>query len=283
MSIQFKSLVTISLGLVLLSSCAKQEPNAAQSYEHQTRHQDSPAVANIVGGEIPNPESIISRHTVGLYAMDVGALCTGTIIGKRLILTAAHCVDKTRKLAVFFGPSIENPEYAIGAEKVVIYGQYETRQNQKIDIGDMALVLLKKDIPPTHLITPIVPSDYVPAADQIFVIAGYGVTNGILKDASGTLRMAAVRLVEGELGDSEFVTDQTLGSGACFGDSGGPAYVIANDELYLAGVVSRVANKNGDPCKGIAVYSNAGHFRPFLQRAVKQLTTPTSSQKKRRK
>lgn len=87
------------------------------------------------------------------------------------------------------------------------------------------------------------------------------------------MRTTSVQVVQGQLGKSEFVTDQTDGSGACFGDSGGPAYVYSQGRYYLMGVASRVFNPDGDPCKGIGIYSNAGYYRPFIRDSIKSFSS----------
>lgn len=226
--------------------------------------------STIIGGQLPQSAELVSQYTVGIANRATGNLCTGTIIGKRLIFTAAHCVDKPSRIMVLFGHNLKQAQIMIQASKIAVNTGYRQRRPFNVDIGDVALIEIEQDIPPTHQVAKIVPAYYFPYDTDLLTIAGYGVTSGITKKNSGLLRQTKVRVIDGRYGDSEFVVDQTNGSGACYGDSGGPAFLYTKGQLLLIGVASRVGNNGADPCKGVAVYSNAGYYRRFIKDAVQQ-------------
>lgn len=74
-----------------------------------------------------------------------------------------------------------------------------------------------------------------------------------------TLRQTTVDVVS--VLKTEFIIDSTKGSGTCFGDSGGPAYVQAdNDRYYLLGVASRSTVL----CNKYAYYTNALAYKDWI-------------------
>lgn len=240
------------------------------SLQKEIHHSSPQSRSSIIGGTKVDEDSEIAKFTVGLYNQAENALCTGTIIAEDIVITAAHCVKDAESLLVFFGPSLEQPEpVTITTNIATSAAYYKRKQNQNTDAGDVAVIQLKHVIPSTHEPVPIVPFGFLPEEGETVSIIGYGVTNGIRQSNSGYLRESTVSVLEPQFGLSEFVTDQTEGSGVCFGDSGGPAFIYRNHQYYLVGIASRVKNKKDqDPCKGIGVYSNAGTFRPLIKNAL---------------
>jgi hypothetical protein len=81
------------------------------------------------------------------------------------------------------------------------------------------------------------------AEGDILTILGYGVTNGVTQVGSGVLRIGEMRV--NEVTTDSIFSDYTppAMSNTCFGDSGGPAFVEAEDGgLALAGITSTGTN-----------------------------------------
>ncbi|MGZ3808649.1 MAG: S1 family peptidase [Bacteriovorax sp.] len=83
-------------------------------------------------------------------------------------------------------------------------------------------------------------------------------------DGDGILRttMAPISSVD----KTEIRLDERK-AGTCNGDSGGPAYIRQNGELYLFGVTSR----GNALCNEIGVYTNALFYRPWIEETIKLL------------
>lgn len=223
----------------------------------------------MVGGTIPAENDQGARSTVAILAIgdDSKGLCTGTIVGPDLILTAAHCIRENTTLEVVFGASLSYPEKIIEVSKIAVHALFEERRTRDFDRADIALLKLSENIPANYKIVPLLPKNFNLRPTSALTILGYGTNDSIHKVSSGDLHSSRVRVSESLLGTTEFITDQSQGSGICFGDSGGPAFVQLQGQLYLVGVASRVGNDGDDKCSGFAIYAYAGKFTKFLEAA----------------
>src|SRR5262245_22251090 len=114
---------------------------------------DGPSVdrsaAPIIGG-IPDH---IHEAVVGLN-LDQEALCTGTVVAPRVILTAAHCVqplvDSGRDAFIIatFGESVFDPLVEVWSVRAVYHKRYA---DQVVGFFDVAMILLEQDAPVTPI------------------------------------------------------------------------------------------------------------------------------------
>ncbi len=74
---------------------------------------------------------------------------------------------------------------------------------------------------------------------------------------------------------SEASLDQRRGTGACHGDSGGPAYLALEGGYALWGVTSRGLNDPNDDCSQFAIYTKAMPYANWIVKAKRFLDTPT--------
>ncbi|HUK15418.1 MAG TPA: trypsin-like serine protease [Bryobacteraceae bacterium] len=56
--------------------------------------------------------------------------------------------------------------------------------------------------------------------------------------------------------------------GACFGDSGGPAYITAGGRRKLAGIISRPARQQKPYCKGLTIITRIDAFQDWIERRI---------------
>jgi V8-like Glu-specific endopeptidase len=143
--------------------------------------------------------------------------CTGTLVGKRSVLTAAHCVTNGGRAT-----------FVVGGKR------YSSSRVFAHTTGDIALVVLDRDVSnvkPTPLNTS------TPKVGQRVTLVGFGQTseNG---GGFGTKRMGTNTI---DKVDSESIYFRGSGNGRssnCYGDSGGPAFMAISNQEVVAGVTS---------------------------------------------
>jgi len=144
-----------------------------------------------------------------------GSLCTGVLLRRNWVLTAAHCLV------------IDNPLVHIRQTPARVM---TSRVSREIAHPDLDVALLEVDPPADGVQFPSIPgqlSDRDWLGRQVEV-AGYGLTEA---NAPKGLRFAVEPIVE--LTDSKLRIDGSGRSGACEGDSGGPLLARGSDGSVL--------------------------------------------------
>ncbi|MGZ3772163.1 MAG: S1 family peptidase [Pseudobdellovibrionaceae bacterium] len=233
----------------------------------------------IIGGEKASAADPVTGSTVSLISNYQGtpySFCSGTLISKDLVVTAAHCLEYVDSLSIYFGEAL--PKKMEGAKLVevskwVLHPAYKVTEDSKdssgTTINDVAVIKLASAIPSNAKPVAILdPSKSIGAGDTL-LLAGYGVINeiGKLERADG---LNFVRVVVAKLTDSIIVTDQTNAKGACFGDSGGPAYLETSQGLVLVGA-TRGSHDGANDCRHYGEYTNVTMFKSFLLDQAQQL------------
>lgn len=186
--------------------------------------------------------------------------CSGTLVAKNVVVSAGHCRLLTRAL---FGPSISEPGQRIVAVRgtPVVHATY-----------DIAVVILAEDVavPPRAIA-----SSTLLASSRFIQLVGFGTTTPEGAGFGGVRMKVAVPIEAMDCGlaeqakyncslGGELVAGHPLaeaaGAGACFGDSGGPGYVLdpATAKWRLAGAargpVSKADGSGQVPCGQGSLY-----------------------------
>ena len=225
-----------------------------------------------------------SSSIVGLFSFEDNSLCTGSIIHAQYIITAAHCLAKDpRNMVVLFGSNFETALKEKHFLKVAdglanpLYNhkmQFANRNNTvpEKNWGDIALIKIDQPLPRGYRPIPVTALD-VKIAHQESVLAGYGMFNGVTGEGSGVLRKTLVQIENPAYSQSEASIDQTHGTGACHGDSGGPAYIKTPKGFALWGVTSRGLKDPKNDCSQYSVYTKLASFRLWVVKAQELLQT----------
>lgn len=279
----------------------------------------------IVGGElVTDKNSAEFRHTIrflnsgviaktgvpaGYEGKKLSWRCSGTLVGARLVVTAAHCFPKgffidnpnnpgtpllvpfeTVAGEVFFQRnSREDNVHGIAIQKFVVHPDfkdnwmYTTKDswNPSNAISDIAIALLPANAPSEKApASVIVPTQQLLPNDSL-VLAGYGKTGG-----SNEIELAALRRVNvpfrallnnktdmfvGE-GDIESPSKLENPHGACSGDSGGPAYLPSARGFLLAGVIVRGPDTaNGGCLSSVTILTDIRAYSDWISETSKKL------------
>ncbi len=219
----------------------------------------------IVGGKVTT-----ARPSVGLL-LDVTdqaktgsvGVCTGTVVGKRTVLTAAHCLDRAGQKSTFtvhdssgkgISANVVSRAQAPGYKKLPSSG---VTLEQFYANPDIAIVRLDRDLPVRAI--PIATD--APVVGTFITIVGYGATGSGARDAGRAKRQTTnfIKAVE----DDHISFEQVSGvfGISCGGDSGGPALVKAGSGEAVAAVTHF-----GD-CGKLSAYTRADVFKAFIERA----------------
>lgn len=223
----------------------------------------------IINEDLSNINDKPVNYTVGVLGKISGDICTGVIISDKLVLTAAHCVENSdEEIEVRFGSEITGNYEAIESEFIYLSSDFKGSQNNKqrgVNTGDLAIIVLKKAIPTKYESVEIYPDSSVLPARTPLLYAGFGLTkiDNSGKVESGKLHEGIVTISQAQYSETEFSVNQTNGSGACNGDSGGPIFFTKNSKLVLAGISSR-----GTADCSFSVYTNSRKILNFYQEVI---------------
>lgn len=278
-----------SSALVLFAACGQMTPQNTTEAQQTIEASAMDKSEGIIGGTPVQANDPIARSTVMIYGFTgkkgQGYICTGSILSDSIILTAAHCIATApNKLVLVFGVDANNPNAKPEMRRVSAAVQnpsYNARKNQQTDTGDVALIKFDGGLPQGYIPARTLPGNVVNGENV--VLAGYGVTSmsapqapnagannaqgSQSNDGAGTLRKTDVRVENAGFSTTEVQLDQTNGTGACHGDSGGPAYVVANGVYYLWGVTSRGPN----PCTTFSIYTKVSSYNQWIAQTAAAL------------
>lgn len=197
---------------------------------------------NIIGGQLVGQNDEDAK--VVLMVISGNMLCTGAAIRKNVILTAAHCIAgdaETTSISFYTSRSCESGfdkrKHTQAVEHIFVHEDYNENAPADKMKGDIAIIVLKKDIPEGYIIHNIVNPDKIVSDDIWFY--GYGRINseGESRAGVGMLRKTSLpmSLVTILSSVDKVQIDQSQGTGICKGDSGGPSFV----EVSVNGTIER--------------------------------------------
>ncbi len=157
--------------------------------------------------------------------------CSGIVIGRTSVLTAAHCVPQGADVRIHFREA-EGAPVLIPATRILRHPGYRADAIEKRERSiDLAVVTVAQPLP-DRFSAAIIGDPGAVTAGTMFRFVGFGVTREGDGKSSGQLReatLAARKPLSAVLLWAEDPHHQGLG--ACTGDSGGPVFETSGDTI----------------------------------------------------
>jgi secreted trypsin-like serine protease len=234
---------------------------------------EGPGESGIVNGQDVAPGSADSKLAVLLLIARDSKLsaCSGVLISRRVVLTAAHCVFNVepKNVKAIFSTRDTKSANDIIAEKIRLHEKYDGTPKS---FSDLALVRLAADSPESYKPATLASAGEKVLDDDVLLI-GYGITSEEKKD-SMQLRATTksfkndIHLKETFLG----IDQKSKTGGFCRGDSGAPVFVTIDAVKKLYGINSfTVAVEENKECHTASVAMLVPFFSTWILSNAAQL------------
>lgn len=249
----------------------------------------------ILGGKTVQASSQFSKKVLYLamgvdwtktkwgLSVETQGLCTASAISKRILLTAAHCVDgwgpeqvnAVLSLNPFKNGSLVESDW-VKVEKIIVHEKYNKAATMNEDKNDFALIKLTEELPPER-VSKLASHDQTQAEMEIISI-GFGRTDAIKHESSqakeSMLNYVVKQIKNFSAKKQDLEIEQLDKTGICSGDSGSPGFIYDSKqkEFFILGVASYVyhtsntldAPNTAESCHGYGVYMNVLTQREWI-------------------
>jgi secreted trypsin-like serine protease len=216
----------------------------------------------VPAGKWPDVAVVISRDST----------CTGTLIAPDVVLTAGHCIGAEAPIEVIIG-TVNYGLPGTGERIAVAWARTYPSWDERYDIAVLKLAARSKAEP--RKIAAVCDTRVGLVGGALVHIVGFGLATEAGTDRNTALREADMPVLDPTCTmdaacqasiapHGEFIAGGN-GVDACFGDSGGPIYLLTDDGWALVGVVSRGLAVPGLPCGEGGVYVRADKVVSWVQ------------------
>ncbi len=216
------------------------------------------------GTPVP-PTAVEQLTTVAIHTPE--GLCTGTIVGPDLVLTAAHCLVRRGAYRVRYSGA-DRVVRMVQAVRTAIHPGFVERDG--FSGNDIALLQVKTPFP-MGMKAASLPG--WGGGGSSLVLAGFGSTE-TTRNRSSQLRVAAMEAGEPAIPGRGFrglsVPEGTPKRGMCVGDSGGPVFSQGRDPAVVVGVLKGGTIEPGTSCTTRPLYTPVSSFRDWIEGQASQ-------------
>jgi len=191
---------------------------------------------------------IFSSHPPVVNVINGKSACTATLVGPRVLLTAAHCGVNGDELTF----RLNGQGYRATLARSPLHENINSHHDYAIAVIDRAV----QGVEPWAIAGSVV------RGDRLFFL-GYGCSELNARTGAGPQRLGLISVSEVE--PDWFEALRTVGSAVCPGDSGGPAFDLEHGRHEVRGVVS------------IYHYSGGGGFADITQGIARKYLADVAS------
>lgn len=227
-----------------------------------------PVPHGVVGGE-PAAEGAWPDAVAILSVVGDQFACSGVLIAPDIVLTAGHCLGAAPGTVVVGTNRVGDGGIAV---EIVDQVQYE----DFLDTLDVALLFLAEpitEVAPRKLAVDCFATRILDGAPV--AIVGFGATDRFASDFEDTLYEARSTVADADCSSLSAGCNPEVSPGgeliaggdgvdSCSGDSGGPLYLLGDDETTLAGITSRGIIGSQYPCGDGGIYVRADAIDAWL-------------------
>lgn len=270
-----------------VNSNNQQQQSAESKYPLNERNCGLVHETRIVGGDVANPDDFMwmaaiikSKPKDG----DARPFCGGSLITRRHILTAAHCLENLapRDVLIRLGSYDfdDSTASSLSADFAIDQFRVPAQYSKKTHTADIAIMRLKTPLSLQDnyktVCMPIPRRSYV---GVLGTVTGYGSQSQTFRRAAPKLRQVTVPIWENRKCSVVYkknLTESFLcagyeegGKDACQGDSGGPLMTEGpNEKLMIVGVVSHGIGCGSPGYPG--VYTRTTTYLDWIEKNTKE-------------